>query len=213
MSQAPEPSRFSGLDAFILAVFSGAGLLTAIENDRVFFDMLQSLASHQEPWPSLPGWVADLELPAKRVRWGFLAFLSIVSVGIGLSILRGTRQAIRNGLPGPGIAAGVAAAIAVIEQTLERICLAAQDGLLAWPAFVRTRFDMRKWSPYEWNTGPFWFEAETAVTAAILGVWSYLILARAWKARDGWRDWLGRWLAWCWLGQIPAQVAIVLLWG
>ena len=51
---------------------------------------------------------------------------------------------------------------------------------------------MRKWNPNEWNTGPYWFEVEAAVTAAILGVWSYLVLARAWKARDdgvtGWAD-------------------------
>ena len=189
-------------------MFAVSGLVMAVLNDRVFFNLLPSLASHQAPWGGLPDWVADLELPAKRVQWDFLAFLSVVSLGVGLVIVRGRRSGVRNGLPGPGVAAGVTAALVVIEQTLERLCLAAQDGLLVWPAFIRTRDDMRKWNPDEWNTGPYWFEVEAAVTAAILGVWSYLVLARAWKPRDDWRDWLGRWLAWCWLGQLPAHVLI-----
>jgi hypothetical protein len=213
MSHAPEQPRFDWPDCFILTVFAASGIVMAVLNDQVFFTLLPSLASHQAPWPSLPDWLADLELPAKRVQWDFLAFLSVVSVGVGLVILRCRHPGVRNGFPGPGVAAGVTAALVVIEQTLERLCLAAQDGLLAWPALFRTRFDMGKWDPNEWNTGPYWFEVEAAVTAAILGVWSYLVLARAWKARSDWRDWLGRWLAWCWLGQLPAHILILTIWG
>jgi hypothetical protein len=183
MSHASEQPQFSWLDAFILTVFAASGFLIAVLNDQVFFNLLPSLASHQAPWQSLPDWVADLELPAKRVQWDFLALLSVVSVGVGLVILRGRHPGVRNGLPGPGVAAGGTAALVVIEQTVER------------------------------NTGAYWFEVEAAVTAAILGVWSYLLLARAWKARDDWRDCLGRWLAWCWLCQLPAHILILTTWG
>lgn len=213
MSQTLEQPRLGWLGGSILTVFAAAGIVVAVLNDRAFFDLLPSLASRQTPWQTFPEWVADLELPAKRVQWDFLAFLSVVSVGVGLEILRGRRRGIRNGLPGPGIVAGATAALVVIEQTLERLRLAAQDGLLAWPAVLRMRGSWQRWNPYEWNTGPYWFELEAAVTAAILGVWSYLILARAWKPRDDVRDWLGRWLAWCWLGQLPAHVLILILWG
>jgi hypothetical protein len=213
MSLACEQPQFDWPDCFILTVFTASGMVMAVQNDRAFFDLLPSLASLQAPWQNLPDWVADVELPAKRVRWDFLAFLSVVSVGVGLVILRGCRRGVRNGLPGPGVAAGVTAALVVIEQTVERLCLAAQDGLLVWPAWLRVRFDMRKWDPNEWNTGAYWFEVEAAVTAAILGVWSYLLLARAWKARDDWRDRLGRWLAWCWLAQLPAHILILTIWG
>ena len=136
-----------------------------------------------------------------------------MSLGVGLVIVRGRRTGFRNGLPGSGVAAGVAAALVVIEQTVERLCLAAQDETLFWPALVRGRNRVLLWNPNEWNTGPYWFEVEAAVTAAILGVWSYLILARAWKPRADWHDWLGRWLAWCWLGQLPAHVLILTIWG
>jgi hypothetical protein len=213
MSQSLEQPRFGWQDSFILTVFTASAIVMAVLNDRAFFDLLPSLASRQAPWGGLPDWFADVELPAKRVQWDFLAFLSVVSVGVGLVILRGCRRGVRNGLPGPGVAAGITAALVVIEQTLERLRLAAQDGLLVWPAFIRMRFAMPRWNPPDWNTGPYWFELEAAVTAAILGVWSYLVLARAWKARDDWRDWLGRWLAWCWLGQLPAHVLILILWG
>src|SRR5947209_6032587 len=153
MSQSLEQPRFAWLDVFILTVFSVSGILIAVSNDRGFFTLLPSFASHQAPWPSFPDWVADLELPYKRVQWDFLAFLSVMSLGVGLVIVRGRRTGIRNGLPGPGVAAGVTAALVVIEQTLERLCLAAQDGLLVWPVLLRARFDTRKWDPNEWNTG------------------------------------------------------------
>jgi hypothetical protein len=213
MSHACEQPQFGWPDCFILTVFTASGMVIAVQNDRAFFDLLPSLVSHQAPWESLPDWVGDLELSTKRVQWGFLAFLSVVSIGVGLVIVRGRRRGIRNGLPGPGVAAGVTAALVVIEQTVERLCFAAQDRLLVWPAWLRVRFDMRKWDPNEWNTGTYWFEVEAAVTAAILGVWSYMVLARAWKARDDWRDWLGRWLAWCWLAQLPAHILILTIWG
>src|SRR4051812_9019969 len=114
MSQSLEKPRFGWLDGLILAVFATSGILMAVLNDRAFFALLPSLVSHQPPWQSLPDWVADLELPAKRFRWDFLAFLSVVSIGVALVILRGRRRGFRNGLPGPGAVAGVTAALVVI---------------------------------------------------------------------------------------------------
>lgn len=149
MSQSLEQPQFGWLDGFILAAFVACGLVMAVLNDRVFFNLLPSLASHQAPWGGLPDWVADLELPAKRVQWDFLAFLSVVSLGVGLVIVRGRRSGVRNGLPGPGVAAGVTAALVVIEQTVERLCLAAQDGLLVWPAFIEAEGDRAKSSAFD----------------------------------------------------------------
>jgi hypothetical protein len=57
------------------------------------------------------------------------------------------------------------------------------------------------------------FEVEAAVTTSILGVWSCLLLARAWKPRDDWGDWLGRWLAWCWLSHPAFFVMALAIWG
>jgi hypothetical protein len=50
-----------------------------------------------------------------------------------------------------------------------------------------------------WYLRPL-LETPIEVPASLLGVWGYLILARAWEAHDDWRDWLGRWLGWCWIG-------------
>ena len=71
MSQSLEQPRFGWLDGFILTVFAASGIVMAVLNDRAFFDLLPSLASHQAPWQSLPDWVADLELPCQASSMGF----------------------------------------------------------------------------------------------------------------------------------------------
>jgi hypothetical protein len=53
----------------------------------------------------------------------------------------------------------------------------------------------------------------TNVTGAILGTWTFLALAGSWRARDDWRDWLGRWLAWAWLVNVAFHPFSVILWG
>jgi hypothetical protein len=36
-------------------------------------------------------------------------------------------------------------------------------------------------------------------------------LARAWRATADWRDWLGRWLGWCWLLSPVLQIVTTVL--
>jgi len=65
----------------------------------------------------------------------------------------------------------------------------------------------------DWGWGIALYQIETGVTGAIIGVWVYLALARAWRARNDWRDCLGRWLGWCWLGNIAFHPLAQLIWG
>jgi hypothetical protein len=65
----------------------------------------------------------------------------------------------------------------------------------------------------DWWRGITLYQIESGVTGAILGVWTYLVLAWAWKARDDWLDCIGRWLGWCWLGNLVLHPLAQWIWG
>jgi hypothetical protein len=204
---------FQRLDGLVLILFFVVGLYAAVLIDAEFMENLWYFDAGN-PWAFLPDCVAALELPAKRVQFDFLAFLSVVTPGIGLVTFRRLASWRWGGFPGPGVAASATSALTELHQVAERICLLYYNhpgyrklGLI-WPPGGRIQ-----WSPYDWGYASSLFQIGSGVTGAILGVWAYLILARAWKARDDWRDFLGRWLAWCWLGEVAFSTLAPVIWG
>jgi hypothetical protein len=161
-----------------------------------------------KPPVSLPDRVVSPGQPAKhihakRIHYDFTVFLIVVSPAIGLTTFRRRASWRCKGLPAPGIAASAAAALAVTHQVVERAwtVFSSRSGELIWALRIGEH-----WSPYEWGYGVSVFQVAAGVTGAILGVWSYLLLARAWKPRDDWRDLLGRWLAWSWFSVLLFEV-------
>ncbi len=211
-----QTSSIGRLDWLILACFTTAGLYTLLLVDHEFLKHLPYFRTNVNPWISvLPGWLEDLDLPAKRIQFDFLAFLMVLSPGVGLVTVRRAAGLQRGRLPSPGVAAAVAAAIAVIYKALERLLLIYNQDQnsksfdLIWPIGRRGEV----WTPMDWGWGIALYQVEAGVTGAIIGIWVYLALARAWKAREDWRDCLGRWLGWCWLGNIAFHPISQLIWG
>jgi hypothetical protein len=207
------PPRLTWLDVVILALFFLAGIETAVLLDGEFLDRMGDFRAWPNSPAHLPDWLAELELPAKRVEFDFLAFLSVMTVGLALATFRRPASWRPGWFPAPGVAATAAASLSLMHQTIERLCLVYHNqpgerslGLL-WA--VRAN----RWSPLDWGLGITLFQMEATATGAILGVWAYLLLARRWKAGPGWRDWLGRWVAWCWLLQVGFHVLATFLWG
>jgi hypothetical protein len=195
------PIPFTWLDGLVLAGFATLAVVWAVHSDRGFLELLSSFASKRVLWPGLPEWVQDLELPAKRIARDFVTFLSVMSVGIALASFRRRQTWCLVGLPRPGIAATATTALMLMARETWIHGLVWQYLGVFHP--IATPFAVLR----------FEFEAPIEVPASILGVWGYLVLARAWRARDDWRDWLGRWLGWCWIGLVLFYVLAILTWG
>lgn len=211
-----ETPAFGWDDGLILGCFLAAALYAVLLIDREFLSHLHFFRTNVNPWISpLPDWLEDLDLPLKRVQFDFLAFLTVLSPGVLLVTIRQPSGWQWGQLPNPGLAAAAAAAIAVIYKVLERLLLMHNQDPnsrtleLIWSIGRSGQF----WSAMEWGRGIALYQVETGVTGAIIGVWVYLALAQAWKARDDWRDCLGRWLGWCWLGNIGFHPLCQLIWG
>ncbi|HZW33759.1 MAG TPA: hypothetical protein VFF52_23760 [Isosphaeraceae bacterium] len=221
------PIPFTWLDGLVLAGFAALAVGRAVSADREFLELLSSFASPRMPWTNLPEWVEDLELPAKRIARDFVTFLSVMSVGIALASFRRRASWCLVGLPRPGIAATATAALVLMARevwihglvwyslggfrwvpTLDSLCQVEAEAYSGPMRFVlKPRFPQTFW--YTKHL----LETPIEVPASLLGVWGYLILARAWKAHDEWRDWLGRWLGWCWIGLMLFYVLAILTWG
>jgi hypothetical protein len=202
--RVPHPP-FTRLDALLLVGFAVLAIGVVLLEDREFFDRMAIFASGKAPWTNLPEWVSDLELPAKRIENDFAVFLIVMSLGVASVCFRRRAAWCFVGLPRPGVAATAATAIVLLAHEL-----GAQ--IPYWYHRVSVGFVL-KVVPTVWHLGLETSIVETEVTAAILGVWAYLLLARGWKARDDWRDWLGRWLAWCWVSTLPFHVLAIAIWG
>jgi hypothetical protein len=145
-----------------------------------------------------------MHLPAKRVQSDFVAFLDLMSIAVAIVLFRRPPWRFPV-LPAPGIAATAAATGAI---------------LLGKGSFLlRSTFDLglnlrRSVAALNAYQSEFVPSAESVTVAgAVLGVWIYLALARASKARDDWRDWLGRWLGWAWISAVVFRTLVFTLWG
>ena len=205
---------FTWIDGVILGVCRIPIVYVVLVADSGFLELLNVEASQEAPWSKLPAWVRELELPAKRIHCDFIAFLSVMSLGIAMVTFHHRGSGRACGLPEPGVAATACAAFFVVLRTFERLFLLWGRHLplvrsnLIWPRVLCSLS-----STLDWGFGLIWFEIESGVIGAILGVWTYLVLARAWKARASWTDWLGRWLGWCWLSGLAFHVLVAGLWG
>src|SRR5690349_1431207 len=65
------PLPFTWLDGLVLVGFTALAIGWAVSADREFLDLMSSFSSGRMPWPNLPEWVEDLELPAKRIARDF----------------------------------------------------------------------------------------------------------------------------------------------
>lgn len=196
--------RFTWLEGLILAVFVVLALAVAVFHHLVTSGWrLTYYTGSSVPWPSLPWWFQALHGPAKRVQSDFVAFLGIVSIGVALVLFRRPPWRIPS-LPTPGGSAA-AAAVATMLWGKVLILLRTSDG----PRRVTRAIQGMGISEAE-----FLPNAESVqVAGAVMGVWVYLLLARAWKARDDWRDWLGRWLGWAWISAAALRALLFGLWG
>jgi hypothetical protein len=138
------------------------------------------------------------------VQSDFVAFLDVMTLGVALALFR--RRPWRFPvLPSPGLAA-TAAATAVILWSKAWLFLRLSDTSI-WHGYVV----VGAWSSHQAEFLP---GAESvSIAAGILGVWAYLGVAGAWKARDNWRDWLGRWLGWSWISAVVLRSFCFALWG
>jgi hypothetical protein len=207
------PAPFQRLDGLVLIFFSLLGLNAALRVDAEFMGNRWYFDAGN-PMTFLPGWVLLLELPAKRIQFDFMSFLIVVTPGVGLVTFRHRSSWNWNWLPAPGIAVSAVSVLTLIHHVTERAFLVyyhspseRQLGLI-WP-----RGNRFNWSPLDWGCGISVTQIAMGVEGAILGAWAYLILARAWKASDDWRDFLGRWLAWCWLADVAFGILAPALWG
>ncbi len=194
---------FTWVDGLILGAFAALGVTTAVAADEMFLSSMVFIASRSGPWEALPEWFGALELPAKRVQGGFLSFLIVLSPGIALVTFRRRVGRYRRELMKPGPAASATAAMVVmayLAYTLAIVGYRDRWGDLSYRSFV------------PWG-GLGVREYKTSVIGALLGVWSYLVLARSWKPHADWRDALGRWLGWCWLSNLAFDVLVPILWG
>lgn len=195
---------FTWLDGLILAAFGVLGVAAAIASDRGFLSGMSFLASRSEPWPNAPDWFLALELPAQRVHCDFIAFLTVASLGRGLATFRRPGVA-RLGLrAGPGVIAVGGASAILGYHLITTLALVAYHG---------------HWSALE---AVLWMTSDPLrlldvhavdVTGGILGLWALLAVSGRWRARADWRDFLGRWLGCCWLGNIALDVLFPILWG
>jgi hypothetical protein len=110
------PIPFTWLDGLVLAGSAALAIGWAVSADREFLELLSSFASRRMPWPNLPQWVEDLELPAKRIARDFTTFLSVMSMGIALASFRRHASCSLVGLPRPGIAATATAALVLMAR-------------------------------------------------------------------------------------------------
>jgi hypothetical protein len=207
-------SRFTWFDGLILGAFATAGLYASYLVDGEFLEHLHIFQSYGGLGRSLPEWFEDLELSAKRTQFDFLAFLTVISPGVALVMFRRVSAWRWTRLPAPGIAAVAATVLALAHKVLERIIVVShRDPLTNDPGLLWIARWGGFWSAMDWWRGMMLYQIQSGVTGAILGVWTYLVLARAWKARDDWIDCLGRWLGWCWLGNLVFHPLAQLIWG
>ncbi len=186
--------------------FAVLAVALALLNDREFFVWMSDFASRKALWTNLPTWIRDLELPAKRIEKDFVAFLIVMSLGVALVSFRRRAAWCFVGLPRPGVAASAAAAIVLLVHGVG-------VKVRHWSRPVGFSHLSIKVIPPYWYFGLESFSIATEVAASILGIWTYLILARRWKARDDWRDWLGRWVGWCWISLVCFDVLTLVTWG
>jgi hypothetical protein len=190
---------FTALDALILAVSVFGGFVAAWWLDSAFFEMLWVYRSHSPVWSWLPRWVGDLELPAQRVQFGVVPFLAVVSLGVALASFRTLRIDVQRLWRSPGLAATAVIAATILVYT-------AVTALEVWRAQT-----WRNLSPTFWNNTLAFLALN--VTATLESVWCYMAVARLWRPRSGWRDWLGRWLGGVWLATLGTSALFLVLWG
>jgi hypothetical protein len=197
----PRPRRrpFTWLDGLILAAFAGLGVAAAVAADATFLEVLWAEASRRVPWPGMPRWLRALELPAKRVHYDSIPFLIVVSLGVGLATFRRRAGGRRRAWRGPGVAATAIISLSLAIQ-------AARNLYGLWPRGLWQKLD-----DISKNDIIYYFYG--SATGPLLGVWGYMLLSRTWRLRDDWRDWLGRWLGWCWLCEIGMDVLFMAAWG
>lgn len=135
----------------------------------------------------------------------FAAFLAIMSLGIGAVTFR-KRPSRHRGVPTPGVAAMAAAVSVMVIQSALGVGLIARRNLWA-------QQDFGGWVEYLHGEEFSPATTGTAIAGAILGTWSYLAVAGAYRARDDWRDWLGRWVGWAWLSQVGLHSLFAIIWG
>ena len=202
------PRPFTWPDALILAAFFALGVAGAVLDDPGFLSSMMFAASRQDAWPGLPRWAKALEMPSKRVQSDFGAFLALMGLGVAVVTLRGGWGRLRRGgFPAPGVAASAAVATTLLVDLVLDVVKITKNGV--WANIPATY-----WLTEAWHSSEFQSRTQAIHAAgAILGVWAYLILARSWRPRADWRDWLGRWLGWAWLGYSASTALFIALWG
>jgi hypothetical protein len=185
------------VDILILLVAASA---VALRNDREVSEQfnqswVDAVASR---WPPA---VRSIVGPGLRLDSGLLAFLTVVTVGLGLAALRKPFVPAGRRWPGRGRAAIAAASLAVGIGLINVAIDAIADPTSTWSGLANPRFfsyALRRCegAPKDW----------------VLGAWSLLALAGRWRSEADGFEQLGRWLGWCWLASLALDLLRWTVW-
>jgi hypothetical protein len=156
-------------DWLILLIGFTAAIAAALSLDREFMEHLPAFRSGPRSLGRVFPWAEPLELPARRVAFDFVGFLAVVSLALAVASFRRPSAWRPARFPAPGVAATAAAALGLIHQAAERLCLdywnlPGERGVsLLWAGT-----EPPLWSPYDWVLGLGVLHGEAGVTGAVL---------------------------------------------
>jgi hypothetical protein len=185
------------VDILILLVAASA---VALRNDRDVSEQfnqswVKAVASRWSPT------IRPIIRPFLRLESGLLAFLTVVTAGLGLAALRRPFVPAGRRWPGRGRVAIAAASLAVGIGMINVAIDAIADPTSTWAGLANPRF-----FSYALR------QCEGAPKDWVLGAWSLLALAGRWRSEADGFEQLGRWLGWCWLGSIMLDLLRSAVW-
>lgn len=136
------------------------------------------------------------ESPYRRLQHDYFFAMAIATLGAGALLATDRTAWTRRGLSRPGTIAVVLAISLGLVQILFVF-------LLRWPLWK--------------SADPIWFDMNNGVefrlSGSIFGAWVVMISSGLWRRSQNWKEKLGRFLGWGWLGTIGLRLGYLFLFG
>ncbi len=202
----PAPRPFNRWDVAIVAASALLGSAMACVTDLEYLKTHGAGTARMAGFRRLPGWLGDRRHDAIRFNHGGAALLSGLSPGVAAATFRPRRGFQGRRRLGPGHIASAVSAMVVLAIALH---------WWASVAFFPGNFSM----PPSAFPGvvpavgfySLWQHWRPAISWAVLGAWSGLIVAGRWRRPVDMADRLGRWLGWGWIALIAMQGAVYVI--